>query len=79
MGNSQSLRPLVHRSVSIAQTAEDLRKIGELRYSLYIERDRKAYGRADHESRCFLEPIDSSSLNIFGGKGPLTYGLLRIG
>jgi predicted GNAT family N-acyltransferase len=51
--------------VSIVTTLEELREIGELRYAMYVERDKKAYPFADSQSRCFLEPIDNRSLNLF--------------
>jgi predicted GNAT family N-acyltransferase len=52
--------------IRIADTGEDLRKIGALRYSLFVARDRKAYPAADHDRRCFIEHIDHESLNILG-------------
>jgi len=54
------------KSVLIAESADDLRKIGELRYSLYVERDGKAYPCADRDHACLIEPIDHDSLNLFG-------------
>jgi len=57
--------PKISKSILIAESADDLRTIGELRYSLYIDRDRKAYPCADHRNGCFVEPVDQSSLNIF--------------
>jgi hypothetical protein len=53
-------------SIAIAENADDLRKIGALRYSLYVDRDGKAYPSADRQSESFIEPIDSCSLNLFG-------------
>jgi hypothetical protein len=57
---------LASKSIRVAENAEDLWKIGELRYSLYVERDKKAYPGADRTNRCFIEAIDYKSLNIFG-------------
>jgi predicted GNAT family N-acyltransferase len=51
-------------SISLVKTAQDLRKIGELRYSMHLERDKKLSPYADSSSRCFLEPIDLDSVNI---------------
>ena len=53
-----------HDSISIARSERDLRDIGALRYELYVERDGKRYGGADHGARTFLEPIDAVSLNF---------------
>lgn len=52
--------------VRIAESARDLLAIGKLRYSLYVARDGKSYPSADRQTGCFIEPIDSCSLNIFG-------------
>jgi hypothetical protein len=53
-------------SIRIAKDPEDLRKIGALRYSLYVARDGKAYPYADRSNESLIEPVDSRSLNIFG-------------
>jgi hypothetical protein len=50
--------------ISIVTTSDDLRKVGALRYSMYVERDRKPYPYADTVNRRFLEPIDLRSLNL---------------
>jgi hypothetical protein len=64
--------------VQIVQNAEELWKIGELRYSLYVARDLKAYPEADHVNQCFLEPVDGLSLNLFGAVDERCLTALRL-
>jgi hypothetical protein len=65
-------------SIFIAESGDDLRRIGALRYSLYIDRDRKAYPSADRQTVCFIEPIDSCSLNLFGVAGGSCVTAVRV-
>lgn len=55
-----------NHQVRIAETHQDLQRIGRLRYSLFVAKDGKSYPCADHENQCFIEPIDHKSLNICG-------------
>jgi predicted GNAT family N-acyltransferase len=54
------------QGVSVAETAEDLNRIGALRYALYVARDKKSYPDADHHNHSLIEAIDHRSLNVFG-------------
>jgi predicted GNAT family N-acyltransferase len=54
--------------IAIATTPDDLRKVGALRYSMYVERDKKVYAHVDPSKRCFLEPVDLVSLNLMASK-----------
>jgi predicted GNAT family N-acyltransferase len=54
----------IKRAITILKTSEGLTKIGALRYSMYIEQDKKPYAHADSSKRCFLEPIDLRSVNL---------------
>lgn len=56
--------PNRHSAIGCATTGHEVRRIGRLRYELFIERDGKSYAGADHESRTFLEDIDRTSLNF---------------
>jgi hypothetical protein len=52
-------------SIRIADGVNDLLGIGKLRYSLYVARDGKAYPCANRANGSLIEPIDSSSVNLF--------------
>jgi hypothetical protein len=68
---------IVKDRVSVVKTLQDLRKIGELRYSMYIEKDKKAYV-SDASNRCFLELVDLDSLNLLASSGAVCLGGVRL-
>src|SRR4051794_40226809 len=61
----ESIFSSVGRPISIARSQDDLTRVGQLRYDLYVDRDQKAYGFADHRSRALIEPVDAASLNFY--------------
>lgn len=66
------------RSVSIAKTHSDIRAIARLRYELYIARDRKPYGSADHDRRLFIDAIDDVSLNFQANRDDVLLAAVRL-
>jgi hypothetical protein len=57
----------VRNDIRIAATADEILDIGKLRYSLYVDRDRKLYEHADHRQLTLIEPVDTKSLNFYAG------------
>jgi hypothetical protein len=53
------------RPISFAKSPIEMQEVGRLRYSRYVERDKKAYHCVDHENKWFLETVDYKSLNLF--------------
>jgi hypothetical protein len=69
---------LLKDRVSVVKTLQGLRKIGELRYAMYVEKDKKAYAAADSSHRCFLELVDMNSLNLVALRGSECLGGIRL-
>jgi hypothetical protein len=68
---------IIKDRISVVKTLQDLRKIGELRYAMYIEKDKKAYV-SDASNRCFLERVDLDSLNLLASSGTVCLGGVRL-
>lgn len=64
--------------ISIVTTSHDLRKVGALRYSMYVERDKKVYAHVDPSKQCFLEPVDLASLNLIASESGECLAGLRL-
>lgn len=63
--------------ISIVSSQEELIAIGKLRYSLYVERDRKSYD-ANHLTRTFIEPIDNLSTHFQAFQADRLVGAVRL-